>query len=123
MSQKKNLPPRHKRMKRKPRLQAAKIWAAQYSGKNFVKGYSHHFAVDKLCAVKELQMIGVSIDPHYVEQLKRSLEAAAKTKVERKHERQKEDNGDQDMEGDEDFEFIVGYTSWGFPYGIKKGEC
>ena len=78
------LSPRHKRMKRTGRLRAAKTWLARYSGKDIVKGYSNHFAVDKLCAVKELQMIGLSIDAVYIDRLKQSLEASVKAKAQRK---------------------------------------
>lgn len=66
--------PRHKRLKKSSRLQAAKIWIPKYDGQNLVKGYSKHFGVDKLCAVKELTLLGYTISDEYVKQLKRSLE-------------------------------------------------
>lgn len=66
--------PRHKRLKRSSRLQAARCWIPEYNGKNLVKGYSNHFAVDKLCAVRELTLLGYKIDYEYVDQLKLSLE-------------------------------------------------
>ena len=66
--------PRHKRLKKSSRLQAAKCWIAKYDGENLVKGYSKHFAVDKLCAVEELRVLGYEINEEYVEQLKCSIE-------------------------------------------------
>ena len=58
------LPPRRKRMKCEKRLKAAKAWIPQYEGKNLVKGYRKHFGVDILCAIKELQMLGIEFsDP------------------------------------------------------------
>ena len=66
--------PRHKRLKRLSRLQAARCWIPKYDGQNLVEGYSKHFAVDKICAVKELNLLGYKINDEYVEQLKRSLE-------------------------------------------------
>ena len=66
--------PRHKRLKRSMRLQAARCWIAKYDGQDLVKGYSKHFAVDKLCAVNELILLGYKIDDEYIEQLKHNLE-------------------------------------------------
>lgn len=76
--------PKHKRLKRNSRLEAAKAWITEYSGKNLVKGYSKHFAVDKLCAVKELALLGYKIDEEYMEQLKHSIEEQKKLKEKRK---------------------------------------
>ena len=76
--------PRHKRLKRDSRLVAAKAWITEYDGKNLVKGYSKHFAVDKLCAVKELTLLGYKIEAEYVTQLKQSLEDQKKLIEKRK---------------------------------------
>jgi hypothetical protein len=45
----KPLPPRHKRLTRQGRLQAAKTWLRSYPGKNIARGYRKHFGVDSLC--------------------------------------------------------------------------
>jgi len=37
------------------RLKEGSEWVKTYLGKNIVKGYARHFAVDKLFAVKELK--------------------------------------------------------------------
>ena len=82
--------PRHKRLKRKSRLQAAICWIPKYDGKNLVKGYSKHFAVDKLCAVKELTLLGYKINDEYVEQLKCSMEMQIRINRKRKELREEE---------------------------------
>jgi hypothetical protein len=76
--------PRHKRLKRSSRLQAARHWIPKYEGQNLVKGYSKHFAVDKLCAVKELTLLGYKINEEYVEQLKHNIELQIKMKQKKK---------------------------------------
>ena len=76
--------PRHKRLKRDSRLQAAKFWIPKYDGQNLVKGYSKHFGVDKLSAVKELTLLGYTISEEYVKQLKRSLEVQIRINQKRK---------------------------------------
>jgi len=85
MKKKKNSSlPRHKRLKKESRLQAAICWIPKYDGKNLGKGYSKHFAVDKLCAVKELTLLGYKINDEYVEQLKCSIEMQIKFNRKRK---------------------------------------
>jgi hypothetical protein len=76
--------PQNKRLKRSSRLQAAKCWIPKYEGKNLVRGYSKHFAVDKLCAVKELTLLGYEISCEYVEQLKQSIEVERQLNQKRK---------------------------------------
>lgn len=67
--------PKHKRLKKSARLQIARDLMYKYDGENLVKWYSKHFAVDKLCAVNELSLLGCKIKDEYVEQLKRSIES------------------------------------------------
>lgn len=68
---KKPLPPRVKRMKRPARIMSAKKWIPTYTGKNLLRGYCSHYAVDWRCAVIELKLLGISIDPDYVTQRER----------------------------------------------------
>ena len=75
--------PRHKILDKKGRLQAAKFWMSVYNGSNLVSGYSRHFGVDKLCAVRELRLLGVEINDHYVMQLCAALDTQRKIKEER----------------------------------------
>jgi hypothetical protein len=59
----KPLTPRHKRLTRQGRLQAAITWLRSYPGKNIARGYRKHFGVDSLCAIRELRLLDVAIDP------------------------------------------------------------
>jgi hypothetical protein len=68
MSKKKPLPPRVKRMNRQGRLNSARAWLTKYGGKNVLRGYCKHFAVDWRSAAIELKMLGVKIDPNYLAQ-------------------------------------------------------
>jgi hypothetical protein len=64
--------PRHERMNRPERLQSAGTWLERYHGKNVIKGYRKHFAVDWECAVKELEMLGVPLDEIYTQRVRAS---------------------------------------------------
>jgi len=119
----KPLPPRHKRMKRPARLQAAKHWLAKYPGTNVVTGYKKHFAVDAICTLLELQMLGVKLDPEYVQRVRSSEESRIEA---RRRERERKKTAavppEFDGESDETFAYIAGYTGWGFLYGITWEE-
>lgn len=107
--------------KRERRLSSSKNWITIYSGNNLVKGYSKKYSVDKLCAVKELRMIGVEISEEYEKQLIKSMEAL-KQRLSFKKKRENELNTLCDFESDENFAKISGYTSGGFPYGVTHKE-
>jgi len=119
---KKSSIPRHKRMKRASRLQAAEHWIPKYEGKNIVKGYSKYFAVNKLCAVKELEMLGFKFESDYVKRLKESLEGQQKARRRRKIQKEQEKASNTDPDSDERFYYIAGYTSGGAPYGVTWEE-
>lgn len=110
---------RHKCMNRTRRLQSARHWVHKYSGKNLVKGYKNHFGVDWLCAIIELQILGVNLDPSYVVKLKQSLDIQAQARR-----RKKEDQTVDavDTYSNETFAYIAGYTPAGVPYGITWEE-
>lgn len=57
-------------MKREARFQTAKHWIRKYEGKHIIKGYSKHFGVNKLCAIKELEMLRYNFKPEYIKQIK-----------------------------------------------------
>ena len=61
--------PRQKRMNQPARLQSAPAWLQKYSGKNVIKGYRKHFAVDWKYAVIELEMLGVELGWDYVQRV------------------------------------------------------
>lgn len=107
-------------MGRNARLEAAKQWIKTYSGKNIVKGYARWYAVDLLCAIKELRMINVTIDAGYEAQVKKSMEAQSKWKQQKRADKKKEDI--TNSYSDDEFFFIAGYTSNGVPYGIMRED-
>ncbi|WP_106496380.1 hypothetical protein [Lentibacillus sp. Marseille-P4043] len=109
--------PRHKRLNRKGRLQAAEHWIPTYVGKNIVKGYAKHFGVDKLCAVAELEMLGYTFSENYTQQLKDEQNQKQRAAEKRKAAKEME-NTFWDDDSDETFAFIAGYTEGGAPYGI-----
>src|SRR5688572_7441727 len=112
--------PRRKRMKRQARLESARHWLPTFSGKHIVKSYARWFGVDLGCALKELQMLDVPLDPKYVATLQRTI--ASRTL--RIRQRKPEKNAATGNEGsDEHFAFIAGYTEGGFAYGITWEEA
>ena len=108
--------------KRERRLNSAKNWIQTYSGNNLVKGYSKKYSVDKLCAVKELRMIGVEISEEYERQLINSIQTHRLQRLLFKKKREEELNGRSSFESDENLAMIIGYTSGGFPYGVTHKE-
>lgn len=114
--------PRHKRLSRDGRINAAKQWLSEYEGKNIVKGYSTHFAVNSLCAVAELQILGLTFDPVYVEQLKKAEEQRVIQNQRRRELRKEKELKILYSDFDENFYYIAGYTSGRAPYGITWEE-
>lgn len=110
-------------MNRASRLQAAVYFIPNYEGKNLVTGYSKYFAVTKLCAVKELEMLGHSISINYKTELQGAEIQNMRDKEKRKKSKREKELEQQAFEdGDETFAFITGYTSGGAPYGITWEE-
>jgi hypothetical protein len=107
---------------RDKRLKSASEWVKTYSGKHMVQGYARRYRVDKLCAVRELRMIGIEVSEEYENQLIQSIEVLQKQKLLRKENKDQELNSMSEFDSDENFAFIVGYTSGGFPYGITHEE-
>lgn len=83
--------PRRKRIKRNQRLELARQWLRNYSGKHIVKSHAKWYGVDILCAITELRMNGIQVSEEYETQIKQSIEAkswAKRLKKERKNQRQ-----------------------------------
>ena len=119
---KKSNTPRHKRMKRPQRLQAAEHWIPKYNGKNLVKGYSKHFGVNRLCAVMELEMLGYTYSESYKQQLK-DVEMQKQRDAEKRKARKQEQMEDEwDDFSDDTFAYIAGYTSGGAAFGVTWEE-
>ena len=52
---------------------AAVSFLRGFTGKNVVRGYARWFGVDLGCALVELQMLGVPLDPTYVARVRETL--------------------------------------------------
>ena len=114
--------PKRKQYKREQRLQSAKEWLETYAGKNIVKGFRQHYGVDWKTAFTELELLGVNVDPEYKKRVLESVENAIAARR-RKREEQLTDAEDLLNEfQDDNFAFIVGYTSSGAPYCITWAE-
>jgi hypothetical protein len=116
--------PRRKRMTRRGRLSAARAtrWVEQYKGKDIVASYANWFAVDPLCAVIELRILGVTIDAERESRMKATIEARTTERKRRQELRAQAQLEQLPPDSDETFAFIAGYTSAGAPYGITFEE-
>ena len=114
-------------MNRNQRIQAAALWLTEYDGSHVVRSYRKRYDVDWLCAVKELQLLGVEIDPVYVSQLRRTVEEQAKMNHQKRLERQNAATAKEWSErypySEGDFYFVAGHMSNGVPYGITWEEA
>jgi hypothetical protein len=70
--------PKRHRYKRNQRLLHAKEWVKTYTGKKIHHGYAKHYAVDKLCAIAELEILGFSFPPELRESIIRAQEERKK---------------------------------------------
>lgn len=121
---KKPLPPRVQRMDRKARLQSARHWLAGFGGKNIVRSYRKRYAVDLECALKELEMLGVAIDPTHAQKLRASAQARIESRRRRAEAEAVRQDGpvDPGIESDDVFAYIAGTTAGGLPFGVSWDE-
>lgn len=115
----KNLGSRFKRMNQASRLQSAKSWLPTYEGKSILRGYRKHFGVDLLCAMRELEMLGVVLDPEYIKAVKKGVEAKLLARKRKKIEKQNMFEPVYGVDYDDYFSYIVGYTEGGAAYGVS----
>ncbi|MEP7144653.1 MAG: hypothetical protein ABI707_17355 [Ferruginibacter sp.] len=106
--------PRYKKMRRAQRLDTAISWIEVSPGKNIVKGYANHFAVDPVTAIIELRMLGFTISADYESSVKQSIKNRSRQKKMRKEQKTKFDEV-PGVNSDADFAFIAGYTSGEVP--------
>ena len=120
MKNKKNNTPRRKRMKQHNRLEVAKSWIQTYKGKHIVRSYAKWFGQSLIVAANELRMLGVKIEDKYIEQLKQN---EINRSILRKNRNEMRNNKKKiDIDQNEYFAYIVGYTPNGFPYGVTWEE-
>jgi hypothetical protein len=112
--------PKRKRLKKQARLNLAMSWIEKYDGNNIIAGYAKWFGVDKICAINELKAIGVVIP----DSLENQIIASLKDRLEKKRiiQEKKENAETTFIESDDNFGFIAGYISGGFPYGLTHEE-
>lgn len=119
-----------KAMKFAERRAKAEKWVAAYDGTAYgddiIKAYRKKFAVDRMKAVEELQLLGVSLTKEQIDREKaavRAHQAMQKAKKEkRKRLRGQKNNPEINNEQDDVFYYIAGYTSGGAPYGVTWEE-
>lgn len=123
-----------KAMKFAERKAKAEKWVAEYDGTPYggdiIKAYRKKFAVDRMKAVAELQLLGVSLTKEQIDREKAAVKAyqelqmakKAKRKKNREQKRMKKDIPIFHEDQDDTFYYIAGYTSGGAPYGITWEE-
>ena len=111
---------RTRAQKKESRLTRAKNWLPTYEGTKIVRAYRDKFNVNTECAVRELQEIGHTFEPGYVENLLRA-EAMRIEQLRKKKEEKRDAERHNDWQDDRFF-FIAGYTPGGAPYGVSWEE-
>ena len=123
-----------KAMKFAERKAKAEKWVSEYDGTTYggdiIKAYRKKFAVDRMKAVAELQMLGVSLTKEQIDREKAAVKAyqdiqrakKAKRKRLREQKRMQKDIPVFHEDQDETFYYIAGYTSGGAPYGVTWEE-
>ncbi len=120
MARKKPLPPRRHRMKRAARLAAAPHWLPTYRGERVISAYARWFHVDLQCALIELRMLGVPLDPAYVSHVETTIRERARKPPARRVDSPEHDG--YGVEWDDNFAYIAGFTAGGFPFGTTWAE-
>ena len=123
-----------KAMKFAERKQKAEKWVTEYDdtlyGEDIIKAYRKKFAVDRMKAVEELQLLGVSLAKEQIDREKAAVKAyqeiqrakRAKRKRIREQNKIQKDNPFFREEQDDIFYYIAAYTSGGAPYGVTWEE-
>jgi hypothetical protein len=122
MAKQKSKIPRRLRMDRESRLQSSRAWICQHNGKNIVRGYSKWFGVDRLCAITELQILGIKIDPEYIDSVKATIANKISDKARKRLKKENITPIGEFIESDENFPYIAWYTDSGAPFGVRLEE-
>jgi len=62
---------------------SAATWWPRYGGKHIVRGYARWYGVDRLCAIAELRMLGVTVTAEYETQVRLAIADIAKARARR----------------------------------------
>ena len=123
-----------KKMKFADRKIKAEKWVAEYDGTPYggdiIKAYRKKFAVDRMKAVAELQLLGIFLTKEQIDREKAAVKAyqelqkakKAKRKKKREQKRMQKDVPIFHEDQDDTFYYIAGYTSGGAPYGVTWEE-
>ena len=119
-----------KAMKFAERKAKAEKWVSEYDGTPYggdiIKAYRKKFAIDRMNAVAELQMLGVSLTKKQIDREKAAVNAyqelqrvkKAKRQKNREQKRMQKDIPMFHENQDDTFYYIAVYTSGGAPYGV-----
>ena len=115
---------------RQNRLREARAWfpAQGFTDDSHdVKAYRKKFSVDRVCAMRELCLLGM-LSPDKQKAYEEQLAARDRKQAEKQARRKARDTEktlgmDSFLEQDDHFYFIAGYTSGGAPYGITWEEA
>lgn len=110
------------------RLEKARKWLDSYAGQNVLKDYRKKFAVDRMKALEELQLLGLSFTAEQIAREKQAVQARirqeqakkAKRRARRKAAKQPPSPFHEDQ--NDRFFYIAGHTSGGAPYGVTWEE-
>lgn len=91
------------------------------SGRTITRRYAKWFGVDLGCALKELGVLGVAVDPVYAEQIRATLRGRNRPRR-RAAEPETDIPEGYGSEWDENYSFIAGFTSGGGPFGTRWDE-
>ncbi|MDD5698232.1 MAG: hypothetical protein PHH77_06405 [Victivallaceae bacterium] len=108
-------------MTRTQRLEYVKCseWLRRFTGRKMAHRYCRWFGVKPAEALEDLRTLGVEITPEYEKQVLSRVALPAKPCRKKKtHKTEDEFIADSD----DNFAYIAGYTSMGFPYGITWEE-
>ena len=117
-----NNTPKRKRFNRKQRLDSAKNWIFTYEGENIARAYRKHYGIDWTATFVELEILNIEIDPKYKESVMESVRGQTEAKKKKHLLKPKGDESVFEDYQDENFAYIAGYTSGGFPYGVTWEE-
>lgn len=110
-------------LSRNARLEAASQWLTTYTGKRIVRSYAKWFRVDRATALHDLQLLGVDIDPRYLQSV--LADKRQRAKLEKLSATDLQQSTPLELYGvdyDENFAFIAGETEAGFPFGVSWEE-
>jgi hypothetical protein len=122
MAQKRPNQPKRWGLKRPGRLASARGWVAGFTGLHLIRAYAKRYRVDELCAAVELQILGAPIEASQIEAIREKNERRAACRKQQREAALQKQQREWDVDSDDTFAYIAGYTSAGAPYGVTWDE-